>query len=144
MSGAENLTEPVVGEWILKSARFDFADETPSIDIYGSDPVGRLMVTAAGRFTAILMAGGRAPPAAGGDTSALFNSMMVYSGACAIEGDTITVQVDLAQHPAWVGTEQVRHFAVEGDDLKLFTSPMSHPGFSGRMGASVFRWVRAA
>ena len=70
--------------------------------------------------------------------------MLAYSGAYRIEGDKFITKVDIAWHPSWVGTEQVRFFHVEGDRLKITMAPQAMPRYGARIGTGVLEWVRAA
>src|SRR6266545_3551833 len=52
------------------------------------------------------------------DPTALFETMIAYSGSCRVEdGDKLIIKVDTAWHPAWIGTEQVRFFKVDSGVL---------------------------
>ena len=47
--------------------------------------------------------------------------MIAYTGTYRLEGDRWITQVDVAWNPEWVGTEQTRFFAIDGDVLKVHT-----------------------
>lgn len=64
--------------------------------------------------------------------------MMAYTGDCRIEGDDkFITRVDLAWHPAWNGTEQVRFFKLDGDTLSIITAQQPNPMLAGRMGRGI-------
>jgi hypothetical protein len=72
------------------------------------------------------------------DAAALFETMMAYSGSCRIEDEVrLVIKVDAAWHPAWVGSEQLRFFNVDGDTLSITTAWQTHPKFPGRMARGV-------
>ena len=72
------------------------------------------------------------------DPTALFETMIAYSGSCRIEdGDKLIIKVDTAWHPAWIGTEQVRFFKVDSGVLSITTAWQTHPWFRGRMARGV-------
>jgi hypothetical protein len=143
MSAADPSNVQVIGEWTLRSARYEFQDGGDAFDIYGPRPNGRLIITAAGRFTAIITAG---PPDATADAqgAGATPSAMAYSGTYTLSGDTFVTRVDVAWFPGWVGTDQERSFVVEGDDLTLFTPIQGHPAYPGRLGRGELRWTRAS
>ena len=59
--------------------------------------------------------------------------MIAYSGSCHVEDeDRLVIKVDTAWHPAWVGSEQVRFFHVDGDTLSITTAWQTHPKFPSR------------
>jgi hypothetical protein len=53
--------------------------------------------------------------------------MIAYTGKYRVENDKFITTVDLAWYEAWVGTEQVRFFRVDGDKLSIITAPMPNP-----------------
>ena len=56
------------------------------------------------------------------DAAALFETMMAYSGSCRIEDEVrLVIKVDAAWHPAWVGSEQLRFFNVDGGTVSITT-----------------------
>src|SRR5207249_12095182 len=58
----------------------------------------------------------RMPPKEDADGTALFKAMMAFTGTYRLESDDkFITDVDLAWHPAWNGTQQVRFFKVDGD-----------------------------
>ena len=135
---------PLIGVWKLKSIQFEFADTRELADVFGPNPSGYLIHTGEGRMMAILTRSDRAPPTEDSDGSALFKTMMAYTGIFRVEGDDkFITHVDLAWHPGWNGTEQTRFFKVEGNTLSITTVQQTHPMFPGRMGRGVIAWTRA-
>jgi hypothetical protein len=61
------------------------------------------------------------------EQSAAFRSMIAYTGRYRVEKDKFITTVDLAWNEAWVGTEQVRFWRVDGDKLGIITAPMPNP-----------------
>ena len=92
---------------------------------------------------AIVTSDGRAPLADAGDSAALFQSMVAYTGAIRLgDGDKFVTTVEVAWHPAWIGTEQVRFCRVEGDVLSMSTPQQTHPKYPGRTGRALLSWRR--
>ncbi len=62
-------------------------------------------------------------------------TFQAYSGSYVVEGDTVTHKVRLALWPEWVGTDLVRTFSFDGDELILSAD---NPGMRHEL-----RWRRA-
>jgi len=138
---SHNGQKSLVGTWKLKSIQFEAADTGEITDVFGPNPSGYMIHTAEGRMMAVLTQSDRAPEA---DSSTLFKTMMAYTGNCRIEGDDkFITRVDLAWHPAWTGTEQIRFFKLEGDSLSIMTAQQPNPMLAGRIGRGIITWTRA-
>ena len=130
----------LVGTWRLVSVKFELTDTGESMEMYGPEPLGYLILTAEGRFMVIETVRDRQLDA---DNASLFNSMMAYSGQCHVLDDNrFVINVDVAWHPAWMNTEQTRAFEIDGDLLSVSTVGLVHPNFPGREGQAVVRWRR--
>jgi len=132
MMSAADLT----GAWTLLSASMDLPGDG-HVDYLGPVPKGRLVFTASGYMTALLMAGERS-----GDGGALFGSMLAYTGRFTADTTRIVTAVDAAWMPAWEGTEQMRHYTLDGDRLTLRTPPGPHPAYPGATVSAVLEWRR--
>ena len=138
------MSQSLIGVWKLKSIQFEAADTGEIADVFGPNPSGYLILTGEGRLMAILTRADRAPPKEDADGSALFKTMMAFTGNVRIEGDDkFIINVDLAWHPAWNGTEQARFFKLEGDTLSITTAQQANPMLAGRMGRGILTWTRA-
>ena len=138
-------TEPLLGAWTLRSARFEFEDGSEGFDIYGPEPTGRIIFTPDSKMIVLMTGSARKTPTTPEESAAAFGSMMAYSGPFKVSGpDTIVTEVDVSQHPAWVGTEQARHFAVEGSSLAMWSEPWAHPAFDQRVGVMRLQWTHDA
>lgn len=128
----------MVGTWKLVAFQFEFEDGERR-DAY-ADACGSLIITADGRMAAILADNARQLTDA---PSSLFDRMMAYTGRYRVQGDdTFVVDVDVAWHPSWLGTEQTRYFKVEGDMLSIISAPQEHPKYPGRTLRGVITWTR--
>ena len=135
----------LVGTWKLVSVKFELTDTGESIDMYGPEPLGYLILTAEGRLIVIETVRDRQPPQNDVDNAALFKSMLAYSGHCRVPDDNrFVTDVDVAWHPAWMNTEQTRAFEIDDDLLSVSTVGMVHPNFPGRTGQAVVRWRRTS
>jgi hypothetical protein len=55
-----------------------------------------------------------------------------YSGRYTLKAGTVTHHIESAWNPAWVGTDQVRHYELTGDRLVIHT-PAYRTSFDGKM-----------
>ena len=127
---------------MLVSLQFEFAGSREHADMYGDKPLGYLILTQDQRLMTIITSQRRPSPNGDADEAALFKTMMAYSGVYRVEGDQFITNVDVSWHPAWVGTEQARFFALEGKTLSVITAQIAHPMFPGRTGRGVLKWCR--
>ena len=132
------MNDTLHGTWRLVSAEIEFADTGERIDMYGPNPVGRLVLAENGRMLTMLSAADRPTS----DAAAAFAEMMAYSGPYRVEGDKITTTVDVAWHPAWVVTDQVRFYRRDGDRFYVRTATVTHPKFPGRPAVGILEWRR--
>ncbi len=133
MSASALVRGALPGWWKITSFHVELEDTGECLDTYGSDPLGHMVITD-DRMMAILASSERT----GKDAAALFETMMAYSGSCRIEDEgRLVIKVDAAWHPAWVGSEQLRFFNVDGDTLSITTAWQTHPKFPGRAARGV-------
>lgn len=137
-----NTQSPLVGTWKLVSLQFVFDDNGQRVDPHGPHPEGVLIMTPDGHMAGIITSGAEAQRA-NTDPTALLRGMLAYSGRFRIEGDKFITAVDIAWHPSWIGTEQVRFFGVVGDRLTITTAPQTMPRYGERIGRGVLEWRRA-
>ena len=76
--------------------------------------------------------------------AALFRSMIADTGRWSIDGEKFVTRVDGAWDPAWVGTEQFRHYACDGQTLSIRTAPVEHPSFPDQEVIGHVGWQRDA
>ncbi len=133
----------LIGSWQLLSAQLEMADTKERLDLFGPSPVGRAIFTSNGRMAAVLTASGRTAAVDIPGTAALFSSMMAFSGTFRFEeGAKVVLSCDVAWHPAWAGTDQVRFCEFNGDRLTLRTSRQTHPSHPGREVYGIIEWKR--
>jgi hypothetical protein len=130
----------LLGAWELVSLHFVFDDNGERVNPHGPHPAGVIVLTER-RMVAIITSGAEAQRA-NTDAAALLRGMLAYSGPYRIEGDKFITTVDLAWHPSWIGTEQVRFFSIDGDRLTITTAPQTLPRFGERLGHGVLEWRR--
>jgi hypothetical protein len=111
----------VVGTWRLVSYEVEVASTGECFPAMGERPAGYTIFSAQGRVWFMLTGEARQPGETDRERSRLLETLIAYTGRYRIEGDDWITAVDVAWNPAWVGTEQRRQFALEGDRLRVLT-----------------------
>lgn len=112
----------LVGTWKLVSFDLEDKDTGKLEPAFGARPRGYVIFTPEGRMSAIITADDRQTPKSDEERAAAFRSMMAYSGKYQIDGDKWTTRVDVSWTEAWRGTDQVRHFRIEGGKLMVISA----------------------
>jgi hypothetical protein len=124
--------QTIIGRWKLRAAEDVRTDGTVARYPWGRQPVGSIVVEGGSCYLQIMSNDTPAFPA--GSTSpgeqmkaALLSSYIAYSGPCTInepEG-SVTLKVEAAWRPDYVGTEQKRYFRFENGALVFGPAPGS-------------------
>jgi hypothetical protein len=115
---AEEEQPPLVGSWKIVSMKL-VVDGEALRDLYGPRPKGYLVATPEGRFISMLTASTRKSDSTEDERVVLFRSMYAYAGSYHVDGSKLVVDIDTSWNEAWNGTEQVRAFRIEGDQLLI-------------------------
>jgi Lipocalin-like domain len=132
---------PLVGNWKLVSWQVIGEDGKPQ-DVFGTAPSGYLVITPEGRSIVLTTASGRKPGRDDPARAALQQSMLSYSGRYRVEGGDFITSVDISWNEEWNGTEQRRHYRIEGDKLFIETAPAPSMVFPGKTDFRRLIWVR--
>jgi hypothetical protein len=130
----------LIGNWRLVSSQVIVDDRAH--DLFGSSPKGYLILTPQGRLCAITTAGHRTAGEEDAQRAALHRSMLAYSGKYRIQHNDFITVVDISWNEAWNGTEQRRHFRIEGDQLFIESAPAPSILFPGRVDFRRIVWQR--
>lgn len=107
----------IVGTWRLVRAEAFDAEGTPQAPPYGNAPMGRLMLTSAGRMMAMTGDGRAEVP--GGEP----REYNTYGGNYRFDGKQLVTRVDCCSNPAYMGTDQVRGVSQE-DGFMVLRPPL--------------------
>jgi hypothetical protein len=94
----------------------------------------------------ILTGEGRTPPKSDQDRADLLGTLIAYTGIYRVEGDRWITKVDVAGNLEWIGTEQTRSFAINGDRLQVLradATPHDHPSPTAARRPAHLRMARA-
>jgi hypothetical protein len=132
----------LIGTWKLVSWDTEWQDGSERAPIYGKNPKGYIIFTAQGRMMAVLEAEVRKVPQTDEESAAAFRSMTAYSGVYSLEGDKWVTKVDVSSNPAWHGTNQVRFYKLDGDQLHVTSAWQPNLKLGGKVTRSVLVWER--
>ena len=131
-----------VGAWRLTSCYFAVPETGERRDILGADPFGYVVFEPSGRMLVLMTSAARPSGQSSPELAALFTSMVAYTGRWSIDGEKFVTKVDGAWDPSWVGTEQARYYAFDGQTLSLRTAPLEHAAFPGQKVIGYVDWQR--
>lgn len=99
---------------------------------FGPNPIGSAIYTGKGHVS-VFVSGSRRKPSSGSgiqraeERSALFDSLYAYTGTYRVTGDQVTIHIESAWQPDWVGTDKIRTLKLDHDVLTITTEPMTSP-----------------
>ena len=137
---AAKVPHTLIGSWKLVSWQV-IVNNVPQ-DVFGSHPKGYLVLTAEGRAIVLTTAESRTPGMGDAARAELHKSMLAYSGRYRIEGNDFITRVDVSWNEEWNGTEQRRHFRLEGDKMFIETAPAPSIVFPGKTDFRRIVWER--
>jgi hypothetical protein len=141
MAAAAEQRNPLIGNWMLVSWQVIAEDGTPQ-DVFGASPKGYLVLTPEGRSIVVTTAAGRKGGMDGATRAALHKSMLAYSGRYRVEGNDFITTVEVSWNEEWNGTEQRRHYRIDGDMLFIESAPAPSIVFPGKKDFRRIVWVR--
>ena len=109
-------------------------------------PDAYIMYSPGGHMMSVTIEENRRPPAGPVLTDEerirLFKSIVsAYAGTYEVEDNKVTHHVEMSWNEAWTGTNQVRHFSVDGDTMILETTPRT-TGTDSREFINTLIWER--
>ena len=111
----------VLGSWKLVSLDVEVQSTGAKAPLMGQHPTGYAAFLPDGRVFFILTGEARKPAKTDKERADLLSTLVAYTGTYTVEGDKWTTHVEVAWNPAWVGTEQVRSFKLDGKRLQVLT-----------------------
>ena len=133
-------SDGLIGNWKLISWQVVVGDDAQNL--FGLHPRGYLILTREGRAAAITTADNRKAGPGDAEGAALHKSMLAYSGKYRVEGDDFITTVDISWNEVWNGTEQRRHYRIEGDRLFIESAPAPSIIFPGKTDFRRIVWER--
>jgi hypothetical protein len=130
--------EQLIGNWKFVSWQVVTGDETK--DLFGTKPKGYMILTREGRAMTVTTAEARTPGESEPERSALHRSMLAYKYR--IEGNEFITTVDASWNEGWNGSEQRRHFRLDGDKLFVESAPAPSIVSPGKVDFRRIVWER--
>jgi len=135
-----------IGVWQLVSYTATDPSTGTSTQPFGADARGLAIYSAGGHMSLLVTGRERAPAGAGAlSRSELraqwLDSMFAYTGTFTVTGDQLTIHIETAWQPDWVGTVKTRTLKLSHDILTVTTPPMTSP-VNGKTYISVTRFKR--
>jgi hypothetical protein len=99
---------------------------------FGMNPIGSAIYTAKGRMSVLVAGSHRVPSTGTGakraeERAELFDGLYAYTGTYTVRGNAVTIHVESAWQPDWVGTEKTRTLKLDHDLLSIVTATMTSP-----------------
>ena len=99
---------------------------------FGMNPIGTAIYTAKGQMSVLVAGSHRVPSTGTGakraeERAELFDGMYAYTGSYTVKGNMVTIHIDSAWQPSWVGTDKIRTLKLDHDILSIVTEPMTSP-----------------
>lgn len=136
---------PVLGTWSLQSYVRERLSDGHRHNQFGDAPVGYIGYSPDGRMYAIFTRNGRVTPRDVVPTDEegveLIGSMVAYAGTFSLGENVVVHHIDTSWNQAWTGTDQIRHFVLDGDTLTITTAPYKSY-LDGTLGRSILVWTR--
>ncbi|OFW24786.1 MAG: hypothetical protein A3H97_17900 [Acidobacteria bacterium RIFCSPLOWO2_02_FULL_65_29] len=127
--------ETIQGRWKLVAAEDMRPDGTVGRLPWGAHPAGSIVVQDGACYLQIMSTDVAAFPAGAQTTveqmkAALFSTYISYTGPCTVDeaAGRVTLKVEAAWRPDYVGTEQVRYFRFEGGKMFFGPGPSANRG----------------
>jgi len=142
-SASADDKDRIVGTWKLVSVVYEDVQTKERTPVLGEHPKGWQIATPEGRWLALVTADGRKVPQTDAERATALRTMISYTGRYRLENGKVITKVEAAWNEAWVGTEQVRAYRFEGDDLlHLESPPQPHPNLGGKVVRIIVTWQR--
>jgi hypothetical protein len=132
----------LVGDWKLVSFFTENVQTKQRTNVYGKHPSGYIGISLAGRFFGLVAPDVQKAPETTEEQAAAYRAMLAYTGKLRLDGERFIVDVDVAWNKDWVGTEQVRFWRIEENNLFITSAPIPHPNISDSMIVGTLVWEK--
>jgi hypothetical protein len=144
-SGKPPANCAVIGTWKLRTYVRERLSDGQRHNQFGEAPDGFIGYSPDGRTYAIFTRHDRVMPRDVVPTDEegvqLLGTMVAYAGTFSLGENVVVHHTDTSWNQARTGTDQIRHFVLEGDTLTITTAPYKSY-LDGTMGRSILVWNR--
>jgi hypothetical protein len=137
------IMSELIGIWRLVS--FDAEDQQSGERkpyLGDAPPSGYMILSPEDRLMVLAVGGLREPGQTVEKQSALFRTMLSYTGLYRVEGDKFITTVDVSWNESWTGTDQVRFYRLDGGRLHIVSAWVPNPINPERIVRGVLSWER--
>jgi hypothetical protein len=135
----------VIGTWSLQSYVRERLSDGQRHNQFGDAPVGYIGYSPDGRMYAIFTRNDRVTPRdvvlTDEEGVQLIGSMVAYAGTFSLGENVVVHHIDTSWNQAWTGSDQIRHFVLDGNTLTITTAPYKSY-LDGTLGRSILVWTR--
>jgi hypothetical protein len=135
---------PLLGTWRLKSFVREVAGTGERYNQLGEHPDGYISYSADGRMLVFAVSDDQPHPHAeptDDERIKLHKAMLAYGGTYTLSPGKVVHHIDIEWAGRQLGTDQVRFYAIEGDNLIIKSEP--NKGLvDGREGVGIATWER--
>jgi Lipocalin-like domain len=136
---------PVLGTWALQSYVRERLSDGHRHNQFGEHPGGYIGYAPDGRMYAIFTRDDRVIPHDVVPTDEegvqLLGSMVAYAGTFSLGEGVVVHHIDVSWNQSWTGTDQIRHFVLDGETLTITTAAYKSY-LDGSMGRSILVWKK--
>ena len=122
----------LAGTWRVLSVDTEFQSSGKKEPTFGPKPNGFFVFTPEGRVIALIAARERDAGNSPEQLAALQRTVMAYSGPFRIDGDKMTIDVDISSNQTWTGSAQARYIKITGNSMEMVTPWMPSPFLADR------------
>ena len=122
----------LAGTWRVLSVDTEFQSSGKKEPTFGPGPNGFFVFTPEGRVIALVTAREREAGNSPEQLAALQRTVMAYSGPFRMDGDKLTIDVDISSNQTWTGSAQERYIKIAGDSMEMVTPWMASPFHADR------------
>jgi hypothetical protein len=91
---------------------------------FGEKPLGSAIYTKKGHVS-VFVSGSQRKSADG--RAQLLDSMYAYTGTYVLKGNEVTIHVESAWQPDWIGSDRTRTIKIQNNVMTVTTAPMTSP-----------------
>ena len=133
--------ESLVGTYRLLDVVIELDGKPGPHPTLGLNPPGYLFITPK-HFMATYAATNRKGGTSVPEKAALWDTLGMWGGPYQVQGDKLTVSVDLSWNESWTGKPQVRTYKLDGKRLLLIAPPQPFPRDPSKTAVAKFTWER--
>jgi hypothetical protein len=140
------VSNAFVGTWRVVSFDREVVETKAISHGFGGNAMGLMTFTPDGRMMLMIVDATRKPPARPTATDdeavGLYRTMIAYAGTYRVQGDEITIHVEISSEQTTTGTDQTRFFKLDGDRLTTTTKPLVSSFLNNQTTVTTVVWER--